>query len=444
MTADMKKTGLFVLAAAVLAGLAWLTTPRPADPELFSDLGQRFFPDLTDPLAAAAIEITTYDEAQAVTRPFKVQREKGIWTLPSHHGYPAEAKDRLKKVAAALIDLHKDSVASDRVDDHEDLGVIDPLDDKAKSLKGRGTRVTLKDEGGKVLADLVLGKPVKGRGGDDIRYVRAPGQRRAYTAKVQGEFSSSFWDWIEPDLLKVDRASVNRIRIDSYRIDRDEGTIKDRQQIVLKKNADWDMEGLASQEALDAGKVQGMLGALAQLRIVDVRPKPPGLSRDLKAAGQLKLTQVDLLSLASAGFYMTKDGELVSNEGEVDVQTEDGVVYTLRFGDVVAGEEVVIPMKAEEKRESRYLFVTARFDAAMAPEPAYEPVDPKAEEKARQEIENRNEDKKKAWQERLEKGKKQAQELSARFAGWYYVIPAEAYQALRLTRAELVKAKEKP
>jgi hypothetical protein len=62
--------------------------------------------------------------------------ENGRWTIPSHHGYPADGKDRLAKTAAGLIGLTKDDFRTDNVADHEACGVIDPLDNTVQTLKG--------------------------------------------------------------------------------------------------------------------------------------------------------------------------------------------------------------------------------------------------------------------------------------------------------------------
>ena len=32
------------------------------------------------------------------------------WVIPSHYNYPADAKDRLSKTSAALMDLTKDTI----------------------------------------------------------------------------------------------------------------------------------------------------------------------------------------------------------------------------------------------------------------------------------------------------------------------------------------------
>ena len=98
-----------------------------------------------------------------------------------------------------------------------------------------------------------------------------------------------------------------------------------------------------------------------------------------------------MLSLRGKGFY-PHQGKLLSNQGEVMVATEEGVVYTLRFGEVVfaSGEELSAGVeesaekekakkdakKPEGATESRYLMVTVAFDPTLIPEPKPEPEAP--------------------------------------------------------------------
>src|SRR5262249_41364098 len=136
--------------------------------------------------------------------------------------------------------------------------------------------------------------------------------------------------------------------------------------------------------------------ALGDLKIVGVRPKPAGLSRTLRTNEGGKLTRTDLLSLQAKGFY-PHEGKLLSNQGEVQVSTDEGVIYTLRFGEAVfsTGEELAAgaeesagkekekdeaakkdAKKPEGATENRYLMVTVAFDPTLIPEPKPEPEGP--------------------------------------------------------------------
>src|SRR5947209_12826713 len=161
---EPKKTLAFVAVAAVLAVPAlWRPSLRAGSEAYFNDQGQPFFPDFSDPRACTSLEVIDFDPSTATPMPFKVMLKDGKWAIPSHHNYPADAKDRLAKTASGVIDLKKDTIRSDQLEDQEGCGVLDPLDAKSTSLQGRGKRVTLRNKSGEVLADLIIGKEVPAR-----------------------------------------------------------------------------------------------------------------------------------------------------------------------------------------------------------------------------------------------------------------------------------------
>jgi hypothetical protein len=393
---ETTKTALFCAAAVGLAIAAAVVEPEARTAEVFSDQGEVFFPRLTDPLAAKALEVVEYDEATATARPFKVEFRRGRWTIPSHYNYPADAKDRLAKTAAALVDLKKDQVRSDLVEDHAKYGVIDPLDQKVTSLQGRGKRVTLRDEQGGVLADLILGQTVKDKAG--YRYVRLPGQKRIYGVKTEADPSAKFEDWVETDLLKVSASQIKRLTVHNYSINEQLGRLENVENITLtREEPGW-----------KSSRVQAMLAALDNLKIVGVRPKPANMTADLKTTGSFQMSMESMMSLRQKGFFLTPDGRLLSNEGEVLAETNDGVVYTLRFGEILTGQgegkdtKETKDAKKSEGSESRYLFVTAS-----------------------------------AARDAGEAGQRLAQQAGGRFAEWYYVISGADFSKLKVRKRDL-------
>jgi hypothetical protein len=100
--------------------------------------------------------------------------------------------------------------------------------------------------------------------------------------------------------------------------------------------------------------------------------------------------------------------------------------------------------------------VTVSFDPSLIPEPKKEPEgpltlpddpfqlapdDPKrvAEEKAEKEKADRQ---KTEREKKIADGKKRVEELSDRFANWYYVTPGESFRSIALDRKALVRAKQ--
>jgi hypothetical protein len=485
MSNDVKKTLAFVVVALVLTGAAVVRMPDRSGSSLdFKDQGEEFFPNFKEPLACTDLEVVDYDPSTASSTEFKVMFRDGRWVIPSHHNYPADAKDRLAKTAAGVTDLRKDTVRSDSVAQHEAFGVIDPLDSKA-GLKGIGKRVTLRDKSGNPLADFIIGKEVSDK--PSQRYVRVPTKNRVYGVNVKVDLSTRFADWIETNLLKIDASHIRSIKFDNYKVDPERRAIIPGKPFTIDRKdgfAPWNIEGgVPEGQEPNTEKLTALTSALADLKIVGVRPKPEGLSRELKMAptNELnldKLTNLIARSLVSKGFYPTKDG-LYSNQGEVVVTTDEGAVYTLRFGEVYfgAGEDLTAGTKEEESKEpgketdkdkkagkadgtteSRYLMVTVAFDPKLVPEPAKpkedlvmpdDPFqkaadDPKriADEKAAQEKADRE---KSARDKQLADAEKKVKDLSDRFADWYYLTPGDSFRSIVLDRASLVRPKsDKP
>ncbi len=504
---ELNRTLAFVVAAVLSIGVAVLASPgKPQQPAEFSEVGTEFFPEFKSPADAKGLEVVAFDEETATVRAFVVEYKNGLWRIPSRHNYPADGKDQLAKTANSLIGVKRDVLVGRRESQYEEFGVIDPNEDDATKLKGRGQKITLKNEKGDVLAAFIVGKPVPGQNG--YFYVRKVGtngsDKATYKAKLDIKLSTKFTDWIEPDLLKLEAARLTNITIDKYTVDTNEGRIlgKEINELSRAKSTDpWTMAELdETKEELNKDEVQKIVTALDNLKIVGVRPKPAKLSKDLRLDEGISLDQATMFDLGTKGFMFTRGesggARLISKEGDLVASTDQGATYVLHFGEVFSGTEEDIEVGGsaaaepaaekelgpkEEKagsKKSRYLFVTAQFDAEkLGPEPTppTKPTEPTAEEiasaqetpatgdtpansqegagkigpeaeykqaLARYELETRAyEGEVKGRKTKIEEGEKLVKDLNARFADWYYVIDAESFDNLRQGRKTLVKAK---
>ena len=419
---EVRRTMVFASAALGLVALVWATAPRVREPGLFADRGEQFFPGFTDPNAAKSLELVQFNDQSGNVQPLKVINRNGIWTIPSHYDYPADAKDRLAQMAAAIISLRKDDVRSDTPADHERCGVVDPVDVGRPGVRGRGTRVTIRGENERLLADIIIGLPAEGHTG--YRYVRLPGKRRTYVSRVgELQLSTAFGDWIDRDLLQVKSEDIDGVYVRRYSLDERTGHVGNRETTLIRKRTEggWSVDGVGPGETIDTSSVKQLVASLVDLRIASVLPKPGGVNAMLGAsAGQGQITAADRDDLARKGFYVTTDGELVSNEGEVVVHTSTGVFYSLRFGEVApvpAGISAATPSAKGEASsgqpgENRYLFIMAGFDANASSRVA----DATA-------------------------GESRAASLRRRFAPWYYIISSEEFTKIRAHRSDIVKAK---
>ena len=101
----MRKTAGFLGAGLLLLALGWAVQPRFKPATLKPAVERVLFPELTDAEKAASLEIIRYDDELATLYPFKVIKTGGVWVLPSHQNYPADAKDQLAAAATELVDL---------------------------------------------------------------------------------------------------------------------------------------------------------------------------------------------------------------------------------------------------------------------------------------------------------------------------------------------------
>src|SRR5262249_9171472 len=154
---------------------------------------------------------------------------------------------------------------------------------KVATFKGRGKRITLRDASEKVLADFVIGSEIKDRSGQ--RFVRVPGQKRTYGVKLKAEPSTRFADWIETNLLKLEASNIRKVEFDNYKVNREQGYQRGEVLDIERKDSgsSWTLAGgLPADKELDSDKIRTLTDALADLKIVGVRTKPTGLTRDLK------------------------------------------------------------------------------------------------------------------------------------------------------------------
>lgn len=490
------KTTLYVASAAVLGALAWMAAPTSEPPPVFDDQGTPFFPGFTDPVGTpddptvTAMEVISYDEATASAHPFKVEFKDGVWRIPSHHDYPADAYDHVAKTASGVVGLTRDKLVSTLAEDHARLGVLDPLAESVTDFSGLGRRITLRDRGGQALADFIIGKEVKDSQG--MHYVRLPDSKRTYAVKVDLELSTNFSDWIETDLLELEDPDLREVVIDTHSVNEATGTVDLGEKLELTKDDEqkWQLAAVAEGETLQETAVKDLARELGNLKIVGVRRKPEGLTHDLRQEEGMRLDEMAVLQLQQKGYFVARSGQLYSNDGELRATTKDGVEYTLRFGEVLYGSGEALTAgtegegegaeKSEGSTETRYLFVTAHFDEEFLPKPempevlredaaekpddggetpATDPLeegeegedggaemDPEAkaahEKKVRDEAEKAWKASMDQYEEKVERGRKKAKELSDRFAEWYYVISAQSFKKLHLGRADLVKSAE--
>ncbi len=389
---ETMKTLAFSGVAILAAGLALATRSPSVGTTPPERIGQTLFPEFTDPLAAKSLKIVRFDEDLANLSEIEVKQVNGIWTLPSHDGYPADAENRIRDAATQFVDLKILQMVTDDFGKHGLYGVLEPSADKsAVGDQGVGTLVNIKDEGGDNLVNLVIGKEVKDQEGQ--HFVRVVDQYPVYIAKIDPEqLPVKFDDWIEKDLLQVNAWDISQLQLKDYTFQVAQtlsGPVTDFDQrldiTLTDDNGTWKLDQLLEArggqlqptellegEELNTERLTALKNALDTLEIVDVERKPDGLGADLRADQGFFNDQAGVDSLVERGFYPVQIGagdtiELLSTDGEALVRTKEGVEYILRFGRVAS-----VDTESDDGKLNRFLLVSARVDQSQFPEPELE------------------------------------------------------------------------
>lgn len=412
---ETQKTGVFWGIAAVVALIAAVVAwPRANDGGGGGEtrIKQDLCLDFKDPLDAASLKIVTFNETQGELKNFEVRRdsETGLWTIPSKGGYPADAVEQMRDAANSLVGLKILDVPTVDAQDHAGMGVVEPkLEDLSPGDEGVGRMVTFKDKSQKVLGSVIVGNEVKDQEG--LVYVRIPGQDPVYVVKLDDKpLSTKFQDWIEEDLLQLSSIDLENVVVKDYNASLGLQTVSlvRNYDIALSKDgATWDLESLKEYDKdnplaaptdveidrtkqLNTQKLNDLANALDDLKFVDVKRKPDGISANLKADNDFATDGEAAGQLAKQGFIPVPMGpnreiEILSANGELTASTKSGVQYILRFGNISGITEADAEDSSEETGGAsggvnRYLMVSTVVDESKIPVPDLKPIPQTLEE----------------------------------------------------------------
>ena len=417
---ELNKTLIFVGVAVAAVLIAWLTGPA-APSAVENDLRGKLLVADFDLAKVGQVEVVEFDQYSGAADPFKVVKTtlkgKPVWTIPSHENYPTDASNQLSDVAAVFSQIQVLDVPSKDPGDHAQYGVLDPAaKERKRGEAGVGTKLTMKDGGGKDLLAVIIGKAVPDRAG--LRYVRRAGDDQVCIVKADTDKVTARFDkWIEKDLLKLSTWDIKQVDVRDYSINESRRLIP-RGQTLFEYNdtgdpkwktlrdeeytgRKWTPVAMAEDEELNVAKLDEMKNAFSDLKIVNVLRKPTGLTADLKAPADFDNHQELLQTLVLCGFLPSlsadkKEVEILASEGEVRVAMKDGVEYLLRFGRST-GERSESDKKEGEKKEgdakkeeadkpagmNRFLLVMAQFNEGLIARPQLEsePTDEKPADK---------------------------------------------------------------
>jgi hypothetical protein len=257
---NRKQFGVLVVLLVVCAAVAWHFYQHNNSSWQSADqsIGGKLFPNLTIGDAAQM----TIDSA---TNKLTIWLNNDHWTVRERYDYPAnfsQISDLVKKLPDLKIIQHEDSGPSEL-----------PRFNLSSPGTGAnsGTLVELKDQNGKTLASLLLGKdhmnqPANGQGWPDGRYVIA-NSNNADVVVVSETFdnvTANPADWLDKTFFKISNpksiAATFATATNSWKLTR------------ASETNDWELADPRPGEKLDSSKVDDLTSSFDSLSFNDVGP----------------------------------------------------------------------------------------------------------------------------------------------------------------------------
>ena len=427
---ESTKTVCFGVTAAVLSlaalGNAWMNQPGKSSTDEM--VGKPFYPEFVSTETARSLEVSAVDPETGALKRFGVESDGDLWRIPTEYNYPAEGAARIAQTSASVMGLVGQAIVGMSESEFEKFGVVDPLADDLEDPESAGKRVTLKDENGEPLVDYIIGNEIEEeistRPGAEENfedrsqakdfYMRRADQSQTFRVSLDIDLSTKFSDWIDPDLLRINRPDVTQVAINNYKmIERGVGRFGapamskiQGDQLVLTRPSPadgWNLAGMnAATEELKTDRIDEILGVLDEMQIVGVRPKSRYegkqlLTPDLKVADlpkteatneALRKMQLDLMDKGFNFSGTQEQLELVSANGELEFGTSKGLLYRLNVGESYTDQDKTIEIESKDDPESetetesvddasgessRFLYLRVTFDESLLGDRPAEP-----------------------------------------------------------------------
>jgi hypothetical protein len=239
MMADRRKRNLTILGGVTLVFvlLAMLAVYQRA-----AQLAPKFEPRALFPGLSAQVNGVTEVDVTSKTGTLHIRQMQGKWNVAERDSFPADAM----QVAVAERGL-------------SDLEIIEPKTARADWLNylglgappmGDASEVKLIGAGGKVLADLLIGRAqgTPDELGRSLLYVRRPDQNQAWLARGYLTPKAAVADWLDKNVIAIARdrlkgAVVNPPMGPSYTLARDSKEAMDFKMVDLPRGRELSFEG---------------------------------------------------------------------------------------------------------------------------------------------------------------------------------------------------------
>lgn len=297
--------------------------------------GALMFPDFVNRAnEATTITVTSANGTVTLKRPDDLG-----WVLGERADYPAPI-EKVRRVIAGVAGLRLVEAKTNNPERYARLEVEDP---KSKDAKSR--QITIRNAGGAVLADVIVGKGnyTMGQNSPGGVYVRRANEARSWLAEGSVEAPAGPNEWLDRQIADVPNGAVKRI---TYR---DGGT---EVATISREKQDQEAPTLSPvppDRSPDAAKVRRMASAMSSVLFEDVRradavPFPPGgRSVELETFGGLTV-RVDIANFEGAPWTrFSAAAKPPPPDAAVEVGVDTAVAQAERINKAAGGYAFKLP-----------------------------------------------------------------------------------------------------
>ncbi|HEY5347988.1 MAG TPA: DUF4340 domain-containing protein [Rhizomicrobium sp.] len=254
--ARLRRLGLLAAAALLLVGLAVFALHRETSEGARAYQPTEFLPGLAAHLGEVArIHFASKNGAFDVD----FTPERG-WTLPGHDDYPA-SYDEVHRTLVGLAALQTLEPKTARKDWLHFLGLDAPP-------QGGGTAITLYDDKGHVMADVITGntEDIGDPSGETGLYVRKANSTQSYLASAVYVPHGDAAAWLDKNVLDIDPARIAEVDVDpasgpSYELRR-----------AIPTDSDFSLSPVPRGHEADPAALGGVADAVTGFAFDDVAP----------------------------------------------------------------------------------------------------------------------------------------------------------------------------
>ncbi len=442
------RTTLLIALIAIFSSLIaayyypWQQTEALADTE-----GKPLFKEYST-ARIKEIKIQSFNEEKRQLDQIVLKNRGNTWIVPAQFDHIADRNILISAITTSLNNLEVIKVESEEQKDHQEYGVVDPVEYQGDPI-GIGTKLVMSDINGRDIASLIIGKPVddKKTGPDANYYVRRPGQPAIYEVKFNKQIlTTEFANWLNPNRFRLALGRgdqiMNTVRLRNYLVDakiladndpsndkktnlftaeletvnNNQGQWKTRKLVAYKKDGTpVELSGGLRPPTMQPG--HRFLQFLVNLPIIDVAIKPDEMVQRFKNLVASPLTAPDVKSLNEIGFYFDKETGFEGSRGHIEIETQNRTILHIVLGG--------IQTQSSDSQIKRFIIGYATIDEKNLP----------AKPKPLTAEEEKDPDKKvkyglalKDYNNALNIAKNSANEINQQFAKWIYLIDDQATQ----------------